>query len=209
MGSLLILIGFGAFVVGIVSMLQPIEKLHIHNRKSAGMVLAASFFVMTAGVVIRPGSPTTDAAPTAADTATTTTTQPTTTTTQATTTTALVTTTTQPPATTTTEVVLSEDVIDELYLLTVRAESASHEEVTWVDLSSDEVLIAVAHEWCAQFEDGNSFETVSLATLIVLQDIYGDGLVDADIELAAFAIGAAVGGYCPEHTNRVGIATEA
>ncbi len=221
MESLLVLVALGGFVVGLISLVRPIQKLRIRDRRHAAIVLAASFFVMTVGVVISP-APTTDASPTTtAETPEATTTQvPTTTlaptTTRATTTTRApsttlsttttqATTTTMAPTTTTTEpeIELSEEVIDQLYLLAVRGYSAEFEDITWVDLEDDQVLVSLAHQWCEQFDEGSSFKLVSLAMVLVLDDMYGESLVDADYELIGFAIGAAVGGYCPEHMSLI------
>ena len=222
MGPLLILVAFGGFIIGLVSLVRPIQKLRIRDRRHAAIVLAASFFVMTVGVVVSP-EPTTDASPTttaldpteATTTLAPTTTQATTTsqattttqaptTTQATTTTQASTTTVAPTTTTTEqEIELSEEIIDLLFISTVRGASAEYEEVTWVDLEDDEVLISLAHQWCDRFDEGSSFESVGLAMALALDDIYGDLLVDADFELIGYAIGAAVGGYCPEHTSLI------
>lgn len=58
-------------------------------------------------------------------------------------------------------------------------------------------------QWCDQFDEGSSFESVGLAMIFVLDDIYGDLLIDADYELFGYAIGAAVASYCPEHTGLI------
>jgi len=67
-GWVLISIGLTGFVIGLISLVRPIRWLRIGDRKLAAVVVAASFFMITAGVVTRP-------APTAAEPAVTTTTE--------------------------------------------------------------------------------------------------------------------------------------
>lgn len=56
MGWVLVLIGLPSFLVGLVSLVRPIRWLRISDRKVAALIIAASPFVMTAGVVTRPAA---------------------------------------------------------------------------------------------------------------------------------------------------------
>jgi micrococcal nuclease len=54
MGTLLILAGLVGLIVGVVSLVRPIQRLRIATRKQAGLVTAASFVIVMIGGALSP-----------------------------------------------------------------------------------------------------------------------------------------------------------
>lgn len=179
MGWVLLLIGLPGLVVGLISLVRPIEKLRIHDRKLAGVVLAASFFVLTAGVVTSPTPWTADGAPTP-------------------TTVALFNVT----PTTGAKVEPSDDPFDSKFILAIRGGSARHGGAAWVDVEDDETLIELGQGWCESFDEDRTFESVGLETISTLTED-GDTLGRADVSMIGYAMAAAIDAYCPEHLGRI------
>lgn len=53
-GGLLIFIGLAGLILGVVTLIYPIQRLRIPTRKMAGIVLGASFVVMIVGGAVTP-----------------------------------------------------------------------------------------------------------------------------------------------------------
>ena len=133
--------------------------------------------------------------------------QPSTTTTQETTTT-----TTQPPATTTTvqattttteattTITAPKEVVDGVFVLTMRSYSADLELVTWVDIVDDEYLIEWGNLFCFQMgEHGGVWEDAVLYAIEAGFEAYGDAWNEDDTTMVAFGSGAAIASYCPQY----------
>ena len=54
MGTLLILAGLVGLIVGVVSLVRPIQRLRIATRKQASLVTAASFVIVMIGGALSP-----------------------------------------------------------------------------------------------------------------------------------------------------------
>ena len=109
------------------------------------------------------------------------------TTTEATTTTT--TTTTVPPTTTTTTVPV--ETREYVYVGLLREYSWEYEHVTWVDLWSDDELIALGVAYCTDLDDGFTFEDNALMVL--------DHMGPDDPELAGMWMTLSIAAFCPEY----------
>jgi len=123
----------------------------------------------------------------------------TTTTVAPTTTTRAPTTTTVAPTTTTrvTNTTLSDAVIELIYVDVVRMASETVNDLTWIDMATDDELITWGWTWCVLLDDYMDAETTYFAAAEYEADLWGDALTEDDMWLIAYVGGSATEAFCP------------
>lgn len=121
-------------------------------------------------------------------------------------TTAVVTTvasTTAPTTTLASTATFPGDTGETAFVLYLRQASLDYpNDVTWVDVMSDDELLEMGGVICSLFED-MEMTSVLLGFKLALDEQFGDTVVAADYELAGTAVGAAVGALCPEYGSKI------
>ena len=128
-------------------------------------------------------------------TPTTSTTKEPTTTTQASTTTSRA-----PAPTPTTSPELSQETRALVFVNVMREESADYSVVTWVDVYNDSQLEIFGRTICGMFDLGyDVVETYDAGTNHLIEEFTAELMFEADYNLVAYGMGAAIVAFCPEY----------